>query len=71
MGYVQFDLITERSKKKKKPQMAQFFKFKLVFALKLNFIGGQFCREMSNFGYFNSSKITKVAKVEYLRRKVN
>ena len=51
--------------------MAQFFKFKLVFALKLNFIGGQFCREMSNFGYFNSSKITKVAKVEYLRRKVN
>ena len=37
--------------------MAQFSKFKLLFALKLNLIGGQFYREISKFGNFINLKI--------------
>ena len=36
--------------------MAQFSKFKLLEALKLNFNGGQFYKETPNFGYFKKLK---------------
>ena len=32
------------------------FKFKMLFALKLNFNEGQFYREILNFGYFKNLK---------------
>ena len=55
--------------------MARFIKFKILFAVKLNFNGGQSFRDISNFGYFNNlqimlkrvKKITKVEKVEHLQ----
>ena len=34
------------------PKMACFSKFKFLFALKLNFNGGQFYKEIFNFSYF-------------------
>ena len=36
--------------------MSWFSKFKYLFALKLNFNGGQFYKEMSKFGYFKKWK---------------
>ena len=48
--------------------MAWFSKFKFLFAIKLNFNGGQFYKEISNFGYFQ--KLEKIRlqfeKVEHL-----
>ena len=35
-----------------KPKMAQFLKFKFLIILKLNFNGGQFYKNILNFGYF-------------------
>ena len=46
--------------------MAQFSKFKLLFALK-NYIGGQFYEDISKFGYFK--KLEKVRKkLQWLRK---
>ena len=40
--------------------MAPFSKFKFLYALKLNFNGGQFCKYISKFGYFKKwEKIIK------------
>ena len=35
-----------------KPKMARFLKFKFLIILKLNFNGGQFYKNILNFGYF-------------------
>ena len=50
--------------------MNQFLKFKLLSAIKLNFNGGQFCREMSNFGNFNNLRIIlkRVKKLQKLQK---
>ena len=37
--------------------MARYLYFKLLFAFKYNFNGGQFCREKSKFGFFNNLQI--------------
>ena len=37
--------------------MAQFLKFKVLFAVRLYLNGGQFCTEISNFGYFDNLQI--------------
>ena len=42
-----------------KPKMAQFFKFKMLFALDINFNGAQFYREISKFGYFKKLEKSK------------
>ena len=47
--------------------MVRFSKFKLVFKLKLNFIGGQFYKEKSKFGYFKKWKKVRI-KLEWLRK---
>ena len=39
--------------------MSQFSKFKLLLALKWNLIGGQFYKDLSNFGYFKKWKKSK------------
>ena len=53
--------------KKEKPKLAQFFIFKLLFALKLNFNGGQFWN--IKFSYFNNLKIIlkRVKKLQKLQ----
>ena len=52
--------------------MALSYKFKFLFALKINFSGGQFNKEISKFDYFEKwEKVIKVVKVEHWRRKFN
>ena len=41
---------------KTSPKMAQFLKFKFPIALKFNFNGGQFYKEILKCGYFKKSK---------------
>ena len=43
-----------------KPKMAQYSKFKLLFALKQDLNGGQFYREMSNLGFFKNLEKIKI-----------
>ena len=52
---------------KNKPKIAPFQKFKFLFALKQNFNGGQFYKEISKLGYFK--KLGKVrVKLLWLRK---
>ena len=46
--------------------MPRFSKFNLLFALKLNFSGGQFDKEILNFGYFKM-----LEKSDYSWKKVD
>ena len=60
-------------------QLAQFSKFRMLLALKSNFNGCQFFREISKFGYFKKLKKcqNKVGKnlfdnfIQHLQSKVN
>ena len=48
--------------------MAQFSKFKLLFALpQLNFNGGQFYKGITKFGYFKKLKRVRI-KMKWLKK---
>ena len=52
--------------KKNKPKMSWLSKFKLQFALKLNFNVGQFYREISKLGYLKKLEKVKI-KMQWLK----
>ena len=47
-----------------KPKMVWFLKFEFLFALKLNFYGGPFKKNLSKFGYFKKWKKVKIKMFE-------
>ena len=50
-----------------KPKMSKFSKFKLLFAIKQKFNGGQFYREISKIGYFKKLEKVRI-KLEWLTK---